>query len=95
VIGERFEIPVEDLKAQNKLASNEIEVGQKLVSIKFIAAAALAVAIVLLTSDLSLVEANEEKEKPQLMLVQTAKELFGIEKKINLVAGGRVPIHES
>ena len=31
VIGERFEIPVEDLKAQNKLASNEIEVGQKLV----------------------------------------------------------------
>lgn len=45
MIGERFEIPVEDLKAQNKLASNEIEVGQKLVSIKFIAAAALAVAI--------------------------------------------------
>jgi hypothetical protein len=30
-ISERFEIPVDELKAQNKLASNEIEVGQKLV----------------------------------------------------------------
>ncbi|MGA7980937.1 MAG: DUF1214 domain-containing protein [Chromatiaceae bacterium] len=30
-ISERFEISVDELKAQNKLASNEIEVGQKLV----------------------------------------------------------------
>jgi hypothetical protein len=30
-IGERFEIPLETLKAQNKLASNEIKVGDKLV----------------------------------------------------------------
>ena len=30
-IGERFEIPVDALKAQNKLSSDEIEVGQKLV----------------------------------------------------------------
>ncbi|MDS4070188.1 MAG: sulfatase-like hydrolase/transferase [Candidatus Competibacter sp.] len=31
VIGERFEIPVSALKAQNKLASDEVKVGQKLV----------------------------------------------------------------
>jgi len=30
-ISERFEIPVDSLKQQNKLASNEVEVGQKLV----------------------------------------------------------------
>jgi hypothetical protein len=30
-IGERFEIPLETIKAQNKLASNEIKVGDKLV----------------------------------------------------------------
>ena len=30
-IGERFEIPVDELKAHNQLGSNEIEVGQKLV----------------------------------------------------------------
>ena len=30
-IGERFEIPVDTLKAQNKLSSDEIEIGQKLV----------------------------------------------------------------
>ena len=29
-IGERFEVPVESLKAQNKLASDEIKVGHKL-----------------------------------------------------------------
>jgi arylsulfatase len=31
VIGERFEVPVSALKAQNKLASDEVKVGQKLV----------------------------------------------------------------
>ena len=31
VIGERFQIPVDALKAQNKLASDEVKVGQKLV----------------------------------------------------------------
>ncbi|HOW75608.1 MAG TPA: sulfatase-like hydrolase/transferase, partial [Candidatus Competibacteraceae bacterium] len=30
-IGERFEVPVESLKAQNKLTSDEVKVGQKLV----------------------------------------------------------------
>ena len=30
-ISERFEIPVDVLRAQNKLSSNELEVGQKLV----------------------------------------------------------------
>src|SRR5512139_394283 len=30
-ISERFEIPVEDLKAQNQLSSNELKPGQKLV----------------------------------------------------------------
>ena len=28
-ISERFEVPVEDLRAHNKLASNEVEAGQK------------------------------------------------------------------
>jgi arylsulfatase len=31
VIGERFQVPVDALKAQNKLASDEVKVGQKLV----------------------------------------------------------------
>ena len=31
VISERFEVPVEDLKAQNKLSSDELKKGQKLV----------------------------------------------------------------
>ena len=64
----------------------------------FIAAAALTVAMAPLTSSLSLAETKEtkaEKEKPQLMFVQTAEDLKADDKTLRLVNVGQQTLYFS
>lgn len=62
---------------------------------KFIAAVTLIAAIVPLASSLSLAEAKEEKEKPQLMFVQTAEDLKANDKTLRLVNVGQQTLYFS
>ena len=62
----------------------------------FIAAAALIVAMAPLTSSLSLAETKKaEKEKPQLMFVQTAEDLKADDKTLRLVNIGQQTLYFS